>query len=92
MSDKKLNLHEISSSMMELFVQDVLRKNGVTKENRKNLSEEQKAHLKKVVTDLQAQVDEFVKGKKIKVESEEKVELSNQRPLREILKKKKKKK
>jgi spore coat protein W len=68
MGNEKLNLQEISSTMMQLFVQDILSKNNVTKENRKPLSDDQKAQLRKVVEDLQAQVDEFVNASKKKTE------------------------
>ena len=68
MANEKLNLQEISSTMMQLFVQDVFSKNNISNENKKTQSDEQKAQLKKVVEDLQAQVDEFVKGSKEKKE------------------------
>jgi spore coat protein W len=89
-SDKELNLQETSFTMMKLFVQDILSKNGVTNENRMNLSDEQKSHLKKVVMDLQTQVDEFVKGKDKEVEPAEKVEAPLNLTLREMIKKRKK--
>ena len=90
MSDKELNLQETSFTMMKLFVQDILSKNGVTNENRMNLSDEQKSHLKKVVMDLQSQVDEFVKGKDKEVEPAEKIEAPLNLTLREMIKKRKK--
>jgi spore coat protein W len=89
-SDKELNLQETSFTMMKLFVQDILSKNGVTNENRMNLSDEQKSHLKKVVMDLQSQVDEFVKGKDKEVEPAEKIEAPLNLTLREMIKKRKK--
>jgi spore coat protein W len=91
MANEKLNLQEISSTMMQLFVQDVLSKNNISNENKKTLSDEQKAQLKKVVEDLQAQVDEFVKGSKEKKEEKpvEKVEATKNLTLREMLKSRK---
>lgn len=91
MANEKLDLQEISSTMMQLFVQDVLSKNNISNENKKTLSDEQKAQLKKVVEDLQAQVDEFVKGsKEKKVENTvEKVEAPKNMTLREMLKSRK---
>ncbi|OAS83835.1 hypothetical protein [Metabacillus litoralis] len=91
MANEKLNLQEISSTMMQLFVQDVLSKNNISNENKKTLSDEQKAQLKKVVEDLQAQVDEFVKGSKEKKEENtvEKVEAPKNMTLREMLKSRK---
>ncbi|MBM7604037.1 spore coat protein W [Metabacillus crassostreae] len=90
MSNEKLNLQEISSTMMQLFVQDVFNKNNITEEKKNKLSDEQKAQLRKVVEDLQAQVDEFVKGSKQKQEKEEPVEeTSKNTTLRDMIKKKK---
>jgi len=91
MANEKLNLQEISSTMMQLFVQDILSKNNITKENKKNLSDEQKMQLKKVVEDLQAQVDEFVKSsqEKKKEAPVEEMEAQKNMTLREIMKNKK---
>lgn len=92
MADKKLNLQEISSTMMQLFVQDVLNKNNINKETSKTLSDEQKEQLKKVVADLQSQVDEFVKGSK-KTEEENSAnvtEAPKNTTLREMMKNRKK--
>ncbi|MBO1511580.1 hypothetical protein [Metabacillus bambusae] len=91
MANEKLNLQEISSTMMQLFVQDIFSKNNISNENKKTLSDEQKAQLKKVVEDLQAQVDEFVKGSKEKKEEDpvEKVEATKNMTLREMLKSRK---
>ncbi|APH05887.1 hypothetical protein [Bacillus weihaiensis] len=92
MSNEKLNLQEISSTMMQLFVQDVFNKNDITEEKKKSLSDEQKAQLRKVVEDLQAQVDEFVKNSKEK--KEEKTEVQEEAPknttLRDMIKNRKK--
>lgn len=92
MSNDKLNLQEISQTMMQLFVQDVLSRNNVSHENKRKLSDEQKEHLKKVVADLQAQVDEFVKGAMAKKEDEPEkvVEAPKNMTLRDMLKNKKK--
>lgn|GEM_PF-5191231 len=91
MSNDKLDLKEISQTMMQLFVQDVLSKNNISNETKKKLTDEQKEQLKKVVADLQAQVDEFVKGAKAKEEKTEKIEEAPKNmTLREILKNKKK--
>lgn len=91
MSNEKLNLQEISSTMMQLFVQDVFNKNNITAEKKNKLSDEQKAQLRKVVEDLQAHVDEFVKGSKQKQEEEEPVEeeAPKNTTLRDMIKKKK---
>jgi spore coat protein W len=83
------NLEEASSSILQLFVQDILQKNGVTKENRMSLSDEQKTQLKKVVTDLQEQVDEFVKGKEKSVKQTEEIDDKMRMTLREMIKKRK---
>lgn len=91
MSNDKLDLKEISQTMMQLFVQDVLSKNNISNETKKKLTDEQKEQLKKVVADLQSQVDEFVKGAKAKEEKTEKIEETPKNmTLREILKNKKK--
>jgi len=91
LSNDKLDLKEISQTMMQLFVQDVLSKNNISNETKKKLTDEQKEQLKKVVADLQAQVDEFVKGAKAKEEKTEKIEEAPKNmTLREILKNKKK--
>jgi spore coat protein W len=84
------NLQEASSSILQLFVQDILQKNGVTKENRISLSDEQKAQLKEVVMNLQEQVDEFVKGKEKSVKQTEEIEDTMRMTLREMIKKRKK--
>ncbi|MDQ0224126.1 hypothetical protein [Metabacillus niabensis] len=90
MDDKKLNLQEISSTMMQLFVQDVLNRNNITKETRKPLSDEQKEQIKKVVADLQAQVEEYVKGTKKTEEDVPKAEETTKNTtLRDMLKKRK---
>ncbi|WP_226670624.1 hypothetical protein [Metabacillus litoralis] len=90
MSNEKLNLQEISSTMMQLFVQDIFSKNNITDETKKKLSDEQKAQLRKVVADLQAQVDEFVKGSKEKQTEETVVkEAPKNTTLRDMIKKKK---
>ena len=83
------NLQEASSSIIQLFVQDILKKNGVTKENRISLSDEQKSQLKKVVMDLQEQVDEFLKVKEKNVKQAEEIEDAMKMTLREMIKKRK---
>lgn len=92
MADKKLNLQEISSTMMQLFVQDILNKNNINKETSKTLSDDQKTQLKKVVADLQSQVDEFVKGSKKTEEdnSATTTEAPKNTTLREMMKNRKK--
>lgn len=89
MSNDKLDLKEISQTMMQLFVQDVLSKNNISNENKRKLSDEQKEQLKKVVADLQAQVDEFVKGAKAKEETEKVEEAPKNMTLRERLRNRK---
>lgn len=79
--------------MMQLFVQDVLNKNNVSKENTKTLTEDQKEKLRKVVADLQAQVDEYVKNAKEKKEEkpeDQVVETPTNVTLRDMLKNRKK--
>jgi spore coat protein W len=73
MGKNKDKLTGISSDLMEIFVADVLKKNNVSKDTTSNLSDEQKQKLKKVVEDLQSQVDEFLAGKPTQV-TEEQVE------------------
>ncbi|MBU7591067.1 hypothetical protein [Metabacillus halosaccharovorans] len=91
MSNDKLNLQDISQTMMQLFVQDVLSKNNISDESKKKLTDDQKEQLKKVVADLQAQVNEFVKGAQAKKEEPEKVEEAPKNmTLRDMLKNKKK--
>ena len=89
MSNEKLNLQEISSTMMQLFVQDVFSKNNITEEKKNKLSDDQKAQLRKVVEDLQAQVDEFVKGSKQKQEEPVEEDAPKNTTLRDMIKKKK---
>ncbi|TXC90718.1 hypothetical protein FS935_12470 [Metabacillus litoralis] len=89
MSNEKLNLQEISSTMMQLFVQDVFNKNNITEEKKNKLSDDQKAQLRKVVEDLQAQVDEFVKGSKQKQEEPVEEDAPKNTTLRDMIKKKK---
>lgn len=92
MANEKLNLQEISSTMMQLFVQDILSKNNITNENKKTLSDEQKMQLKKVVEDLQAQVNEFVKASQEKKTEEpvKEMEAPKNVTLREVMKNRKK--
>ncbi len=91
LSNEKLNLQDISSSMMQLFVQDVFNKNNISEENKKTLSEDQKEKLRKVVADLQAQVDEFVKNSKEKKEEKPAAEEAPKNTtLREMMKNRKK--
>ena len=63
MGKNKDKLTNISSELMEVFVADVLKKNKVPQDAASKLSDEQKQKLKKVVEDLQLQVDEFLAGK-----------------------------
>lgn len=91
MSNEKLNLQDISSTMMQLFVQDILSKNNITDDTKRKLSADQKEQLKKVVADLQAQVDEYVKSAKEKKEETPVVEEATKNmTLRDMLKNKKK--
>jgi spore coat protein W len=91
LSNEKLNLQEISSSMMQLFVQDVFNKNNITDENKKTLTDDQKEKLKKVVADLQAQVDEYVKTAKEKKEEKPAAEAAPKNTtLRDMMKNRKK--
>lgn len=92
MANEKLNLQEISSTMMQLFVQDILSKNNITNENKKTLSDEQKMQLKKVVEDLQAQVNEFVTASQEKKVEEpvKEMEAPKNVTLREMMKNRKK--
>ena len=71
MGKNKDKLTSISSDLMEVFVSDVLKKNNVSKDHASNLSDEQKQKLKKVVEDLQSQVDEFLAGKPTEVSAEQ---------------------
>ncbi|WP_251550746.1 spore coat protein [Neobacillus muris] len=51
----------ISNKMIDLLVNDILRKNGVNLESAKGkLSEEQKQQIKELVGDLTKQVNQFL--------------------------------
>lgn len=78
--------------MMQLFVQDVFNKNNISEENTKKLTDEQKEKLRKVVADLQAQVDEYVKNAKEKKEEKpvEEVDTPKNVTLREMIQNRKK--
>ncbi|MFT9848642.1 hypothetical protein [Aneurinibacillus sp. REN35] len=58
----------LSKSLADLIVGDVFEKNKVT--IRKNISDEQKLRMQKLVQDLQEQVDAFLQKSKEKKDQE----------------------
>ncbi|MFD2169729.1 hypothetical protein [Tumebacillus lipolyticus] len=50
----------LSKGMSELLVSDVLLKHGITQDQRRKLTAEQKQEIMDLVKDLQRQVDQFV--------------------------------
>ncbi|MFY4774372.1 hypothetical protein [Metabacillus sp. RGM 3146] len=91
MSENKDKLTEISSTLMQLFVSDVLSKNNVDGESRRKLSDEQKEKLKSVVLDLQTKVESFLASptKKVTEDTKEVSEAPKNKTLREMLQDKK---
>ncbi|MCD7034999.1 hypothetical protein LRR81_12140 [Metabacillus sp. GX 13764] len=89
MSENKDKLTEISSTLMQLFVSDVLSKNKVDKESRRQLTDEQKEKLRSVVFDLQTRVDEFLTNpaKKVTEDAKETEDAPKNKTLREMLQK-----
>lgn len=70
----------LSSGMSELLVSDVLLKHGITQDQRRRLTAEQKQEIIDLVKDLQRQVDQFVNkgGVEHKIPLEEEPEPSQQ--------------
>ncbi|MFC4320614.1 hypothetical protein [Litchfieldia salsa] len=89
----KEKLTELSSTLMEVFVSDVFKKNNVSKETTHSLSEDQKQKIKSVVEDLKKQVDDFLAGNTAEASEEEVKEalepLAKKTTLREIIRNKK---
>ncbi|WP_456275408.1 spore coat protein [Bacillus sp. AK128] len=59
-----------SKSIVDLMVSDIFTRHGITKTNKKEISEEQKEMIKNLVTDLSEQVNEFVKTNEQKTNKE----------------------
>lgn len=54
------NQQPINNKVVEVMVESIFRKNGVTADKvKKNISEDQKKMLKEMVMELQNQVEEF---------------------------------
>ncbi|WP_170007174.1 spore coat protein [Bacillus fonticola] len=49
------------NEMMNILVEDVLKKNGVDKDSLRNLPDSQKNQIKKVAQDVQRQINELLK-------------------------------
>lgn len=63
MSDSS-NKFPIPQKVLEVMVDNILRKNGIDKQELKsNISDEQKQALKEMVEDLRKQVDQFSNSK-----------------------------
>ncbi|WLR56881.1 spore coat protein [Mesobacillus subterraneus] len=61
MSDNKPN--PIPNSLVDLFVTDILQKNGIDKKDLKDkITDDKKKAIKDLVEDLSKQVDSFVNG------------------------------
>lgn len=51
---------DVSKQLGALMIDDILTKHGVTPESRQSISEEQKAQIRKLVKDLEQQVQRFI--------------------------------
>lgn len=82
-------LYNLSSQMIDVFIKDIFSKNRADLDKAKvNLSNEQRETLKQTVTQLKAQVEEFVFDQNASKTVTEKTETTtNERlsPLREML-------
>lgn len=54
------NQHDITKGLGELLITDVFLKHGITEQKTRTLSPEQRAHVRSLVQDLQAQVEQFI--------------------------------
>ncbi|MBY7142201.1 spore coat protein [Virgibacillus sp. NKC19-3] len=65
MADDSSKQQAVPDQVIQLMIQDILRKNGVQPEEvKRNIPDEQKQALRKMVEDLQKQVEQFNKGEK----------------------------
>ncbi|MGA9228289.1 MAG: spore coat protein [Mesobacillus sp.] len=61
MNDHPKKPNAIPNSLIDLFVNDILQKNGISKnEVKENLSDDKKQAIKELVEDLSKQVDSFI--------------------------------
>jgi spore coat protein W len=61
MSDQQKKPNAIPSSLIDLFVNDILQKNGISKrEVNEKLTDDKKRAIKEMVEDLRTQVDSFI--------------------------------
>ncbi|MCM3573960.1 MULTISPECIES: spore coat protein [Mesobacillus] len=63
MSDNQQKPNPIPSSLVDLFVTDILQKNGISKKDIKDkITDDKKMAIKELVEDLSKQVESFVNG------------------------------
>ena len=61
MSDQQKKPNAIPNSLIDLFVNDILQKNGISKkEVQEKLTDDKKRAIKELVEDLSKQVDSFI--------------------------------
>lgn len=61
MSDQPKKPNAIPNSLIDLFVNDILQKNGISKnEVKEKLTDDKKRAIKELVEDLSKQVDSFI--------------------------------
>ncbi|MFB5190946.1 hypothetical protein [Alicyclobacillus fastidiosus] len=60
------DMNEVTKGIGDLLISDVLSRHGIQREHRRPISEEQKQKIRELVTDLQAQVDQFIKQQSMK--------------------------
>lgn len=65
MSDQPNNQNPIPNRLIDLFVSDILQKNGISKNEVKDkLTDDKKRAIKELVEDLSKQVDSFINTNK----------------------------
>lgn len=92
MSKDPKELSNVSDSLMQLFVSNVFKNNNVSEEEKRKLSPDEKQQIRKIVEDLQSQVNEFIekqKQKQEKAETEEVPEPPKNTTLRELIRRRK---
>lgn len=62
-NDQNKKINDITKGLGELLVSDIFNRHGITPQQTRPLSDEQKQNIKKLVEDLQRQVDEFLNPK-----------------------------
>ncbi|MBT2686114.1 spore coat protein [Bacillus sp. ISL-37] len=61
MSDKNQKPNPIPNSLVDLFVTDILQKNGISKKDiKEKITDDKKQAIKELVEDLSKQVESFV--------------------------------